>query len=147
LRYRDRVDDAVIVTRDADFDVPADDLWELLADGTSWGEWLGERADIDVAPGATGTVRDDDGVERQVRVERVDRAEGIRFTWWPSSDPGQASRVELAVVERPGGGTTLRITEVLGPTISARASAAATARAWDVRLLVLWMRAGWVAAV
>lgn len=61
----------MIVTRGADFELPAEGLWRLVADGTSWSDWLGERADVDVEPGATGTVRDDDGVEREVRIERV----------------------------------------------------------------------------
>ena len=59
-----------------------------------------DGADIDVDPGSHGTVVDD-GVARDVRIDRVDPSRGVAFTWWPHSRPDQASTVELVVSRRP----------------------------------------------
>jgi uncharacterized protein YndB with AHSA1/START domain len=124
----------VVVTRQFEIDVDADGLWDLLCDGSTWGEWLGQHANIVVAPGSLGVVADDDDVLRHVQIERVDRAEGLRFTWWPQDRTDQRSVVELTVVQQPGG-AVLRVTETL-PAGSMRASAKAQL-AWGVRAFTL----------
>jgi hypothetical protein len=128
-------DDQVVVTREIDLDLPSEWLWDLVSDGSTWGDWLGSAADVDVVDGGAGRLVDDDGVARRVRVDGVDRRRGLRFTWWPEHDDGRRSQVELVVVPRPGG-SRLRVREVLA---SARPdSAVVSQRAWDIRALVLW---------
>ena len=77
---------------------------------TAWAEWMVDGADIEVDPGAHGTVVDD-GVARDVRIDRVEPSSGrVAFTWWPQARPDQASTVELVVVPARTG-SRLHVTE------------------------------------
>jgi uncharacterized protein YndB with AHSA1/START domain len=134
------------VRREIDLPLEGDELWSLIADGEAWEGWLGDDVDLAVEPGATGSVVDDDGVERTVSIERVDDGERVEFVWWPTAEPERRSRVDLVVVPRPDG-SSLRITETFlpGPTLvcSARAREA-MARAdlhWGIRFASLWCAA------
>jgi hypothetical protein len=91
-----------------------------------------DAADVDVTPGADGTVVDD-GVERAVRIDRVGDDHRVGFTWWPHDRPDQVSAVELVVLPASTG-SRLRVTETY-------ARAAAGSIAWDVRLMLLVARA------
>ena len=103
----DRRRDAI--TRTIETDLELDELWSLVADGDGWAEWMVDGADIDVDPGSHGTVVDD-GVTRDVRIDRVDPSRRVAFTWWPHSRPDQASTVELVVLPSATG-SRLRVTE------------------------------------
>ena len=48
------------ITRTVETDLTPDELWSLVGDGEGWATWLVDDADIDVEPGASGTVVDDD---------------------------------------------------------------------------------------
>jgi hypothetical protein len=127
----------IIVSRDIDVDLPADELWPLIADRDGWERWLVDDADVAVETGATGVVHDD-GEARVIRIEEVVDGERVRFEWWPAERPGDASAVELAVLPAPTG-AVLHVTEVFSPQRTVRASAAATA--WEVRALAVWLGA------
>jgi len=125
------------VSRTIDTDLDAAELWSLVADGQAWARWLVDESDVDVTPGAQGTVVDD-GVERHVRIEhRDDRPDGdaarVAFTWWPDDRPDLSSAVELVVLPTSQG-SRLLVTETFA---AARASATAGTLRWDVRLLLL----------
>jgi uncharacterized protein YndB with AHSA1/START domain len=136
----------VSLHRTVELEISADSLWELVADPERLGEWLGDDVRFDVAPGglepgAAGVIVDD-GISRFVHIDQVAPGRALGFTWWEAD--GDASRVELAVVELPGGGSRLEITETLAPTrpatgsaSSAQASAEAQLR-WEVRVGALW---------
>ena len=64
-------DDPIVITRDLELDVPSDELWQLVADGERWAEWLTDAADVVVEPARQGTVVDEDGVERRVSIHSV----------------------------------------------------------------------------
>ncbi|MBI5089313.1 MAG: SRPBCC family protein [Actinobacteria bacterium] len=132
-------DDPVVITRDVDLDVPADELWQLVADGERWTEWLTEESEVVVQPAQHGTVVDDDGIERQVTIESVVPGERVRFAWWPSDRPDESSTVELVVAPLPwidGDRSRLSVIETY-----ARASATSTRpRRWDVRLMLFALR-------
>jgi hypothetical protein len=129
------VDEPVIVTRQIDLDVDAAELWPLVAEAGGWAEWLVGQANVDVAEGATGTVVDDNDVERAVRVDAVDPGSAsVRFTWWPTGQPDGASTVELVVIPVDLG-SRLRITEV---QLRASASAIPAGRSWEWRAMALW---------
>jgi hypothetical protein len=144
---------AVIVTREIDLELAPAELWALVSDGSTWAGWLGAASDVEVVDGGGGTVVDDDGVIRRVRVERVDRDLGVRFHWWPVGTPDGRSTVDLVVTPGPAGGRLL-VREVLatvGPVAGASlgqgtgASVDSVARAtvgslraWDIRALMLW---------
>jgi hypothetical protein len=124
------------VQRQVDLDLLPEELWELVADGRRWKDWLAADAQVVVTPGERGTVLDDDGVSRLVRVDEVGR-DRVRFVWWPENRVELASTVELVVMARIGG-SRLRITE----TMSAGAVAATGAHMeWEVRAAMLWCRA------
>jgi uncharacterized protein YndB with AHSA1/START domain len=126
--------DVTRITRTIETDLEAGELWTLVADGDGWVEWMVDDADIDMDPGAHGSVVDD-GVARDVRIDHVDPSRRVVFTWWPHSRPDQASNVELVILPSATG-SRLRITETY-----ARASAGASSLAWDVRGMLLVVRA------
>jgi len=106
-----------------------------------------------VAEGGTGTVVDDDGVERAVRVDSVVPGDSVRFTWWPTEGVDDASTVELVVI--PGDGASrLRVTEIQA-SASMRASVPGSATAalvtgassWEWRLVALWLTVAALAQV
>ncbi len=129
------MDEPLIVRRDIDLDLPADDLWTLVAGG--WEEWLVDAADLTVEPGGGGVVRDDDE-DREVRIDEVVDGERVSFEWWPASRPQDRSGVELVVLPSPVG-AVLRITESFPP--QARAQATASAIRWEVRAVAAWASA------
>lgn len=126
------MDEPLIVHRDIDIDLPADELWSLVS--AAWEEWLVDAADVIVEPGSGGRVREDDE-HREVRIEEVVDGERISFEWWPTSRPQDRSAVELVVVPTTAG-AVLRVTESFPPQARARARAAAIR--WEVRAVVAW---------
>lgn len=128
-----------VVTREIDVDLPASELWAVIADGARWADWLVDEAAVEVTPGAGGTVVDG-GEERTVGVSSVQPDQGLRFAWWPTDRPDLASSVELTVVETASR-AVLRVVEVF-PPVTAMATVVPSARAslaWDVRACCLWM--------
>jgi uncharacterized protein YndB with AHSA1/START domain len=132
------MDEPVIVNRDIDVDLPADELWSLLADSDGWERWLVDAADVAVESGATGVVRDD-GQDRVVRIDEVVEGERVSFAWWPAGRPTDASAVEL-VVQPASTGAVLHVTEVFPPQRGVLAMAASFK--WEVRALAAWLGAG-----
>jgi uncharacterized protein YndB with AHSA1/START domain len=119
------------IRRDVDLELPAEEVWDLVADGERWSDWLAPVVDVRVEPGAGGRVVDDDGVVRRVAVDDVVPGRSVHFRWWPEDGGGPASAVELRVIARPSG-SRLRVVEVL-----ALASAGGTVRAsadWSTAL-------------
>jgi uncharacterized protein YndB with AHSA1/START domain len=138
-------DEPIVITRDIDLDVSTDELWQLIADGDRWAEWLTERSDVVVEPSQSGTVIDERGVERHVAIESVVPGERVRFAWWPSDRPGESSIVELVVAPATwldGERSHLSVIE----TYAAVASSA-PAQAWDVRLMLLVLCVGAVTLI
>ena len=126
------------ITRTVETDLDVEDLWSLVADGAAWAEWMVDGADIEVDPGSRGTVVDD-GVAREVRIDRVEPSRSVSFTWWPQTRPDQTSAVELVVVPARTG-SRLHVTETYG------AVATASAIRWDVRAMLLVARASFARA-
>jgi uncharacterized protein YndB with AHSA1/START domain len=124
------------ITRIVETELPVEQLWELVADGDSWPTWMVDHADVDVAPGAQGTIVED-GRERTVRIGDVGDNQ-VSFTWWPVGAERLASTVELVVLPRQGG-SALHVTERFPATLSALAATTA-GMAWDIRTLLLVLR-------
>jgi uncharacterized protein YndB with AHSA1/START domain len=137
------MDEPIVITRDLELDVPADELWQLVVDGERWSEWLTDTADVVVEPARSGTVVDDDGVERQVSIHSVVPGERVRFAWWPTDRPDESSMVELVVApSNDGGRSRLSVIETY-----ATAQASTMPMAWDLRLMLLVVCIGQVALV
>jgi uncharacterized protein YndB with AHSA1/START domain len=137
-------DEPIVITRELELDVTSDELWQLVADGERWADWLTDAADVIVEPARQGTVVDEDGVERRVSIHSVVPGRSVRFAWWPSDRPGESSMVELVVapvVPQPGGGaerSRLSVIETYaaaGPLAGIASSVSSTA--WDLRLMLL----------
>ena len=101
--------DHLAVTRTAEFDLSPDELWALVSDGRRWSEWMVDRADIDVAEGATGTlgpITYDPGIAARIvsLTTNVTGAEGVLTTAAESYDTryeafnGQIDRFEERMV-------------------------------------------------
>ena len=75
------------VTRDIVLPLGRDEAWEVVSDPEAW---LAERADLELVPGAEGTLD-----ERRTIVEEVDPGERLSF-WW-GDDGALLTRVELTL--------------------------------------------------
>jgi uncharacterized protein YndB with AHSA1/START domain len=138
-------DEPLTITRETDFDVDAENLWQALSDADALASWLGDEVALDVREGETGTVLDD-GVLRHVRIDRVREGEGLSFTWWEAGQPDVSSTVRIDIAALPDGRSRLAIVETFGgsaPRMTARARVDARDR-WGLRMLCLWV--GTVAA-
>jgi uncharacterized protein YndB with AHSA1/START domain len=79
--------------------VPPARLWVALSDPDLLARWLGVAVTIEVVPGRVGSAG-----ERTVRIDEVDPARLLTFTWWsadPDDDP--PSRVRFEVESLPEG--------------------------------------------
>ena len=129
------MDNPIEVTRAAELDLLPHELWELIADGERWSDWMVDVAEIEVEPGATGEVTVEDE-QREVHIDHVEEGERVGFTWWPVGWPNYASTVELHIVQSRRA-TVLEIVETLPPTIR---SAAGASHAWAFRCDALGAR-------
>ena len=130
--------DPTTITRQVDLDTPADELWDMVSDPDHLAAWLGDSVDVDVRPGGTGTVVDDD-IVRHVQIEEVSQPGRLSFTWWESDDRSTESRVVFAIGTTVDGRSRLTITETLpGQSTGMVARASAARLRWEVRVLSLW---------
>jgi uncharacterized protein YndB with AHSA1/START domain len=111
------------LTRRIELDVPAEEVWPLLAEPEGWRRWLADDADVDLRPGGRGRVVED-GVARRVEIDTVDAPRRVAFRWWPEDDESDESRVEVVLV---AGGedappSTVVVTETRGDHLAATAS-------------------------
>jgi uncharacterized protein YndB with AHSA1/START domain len=103
------------VTRDIVLPVGREAAWDVVCDPTAW---LAESADLELRPGAEGTLD-----ERRVIVEEVSPGERLTF-WWGEHDGVSGhglTRVELTLVDAVGG-TRVTVVEsghAAGPVASA----------------------------
>lgn len=106
--------DAVVV-RERTLDASPDEVWETLTDEVLLERWLAAEVELDLREGGAARFELEDGETRHARIERVERAERLAFSWWA---PGEAEpqRVEFRL-EPAGRRTRLVIVE----TRSARA--------------------------
>jgi uncharacterized protein YndB with AHSA1/START domain len=99
------------VTRDIVLPLGRDEAWEVVSDPEAW---LAERADLELVPGAEGTLD-----ERRAIVEDVDPGERLSF-WWGDRDQ-LLTRVELTL-DDVRDGTRVTVVES-GPAVGPVASA------------------------
>lgn len=87
------------VERSVDIDADLDEVWQLLNDEDGLSAWLGGDVELEVRPGAAGTVVEADGSRRDVLVTDVEQADGahrIAWHWW--LEDGPLSSVEIIAV-------------------------------------------------
>jgi len=131
------------IRRQIVLDTGLEQVWRALTDPDELASWMGGPVEIEVRPGATGTLVDDDGTVRHALIGDVEPERRLSLRWWP--DEGAVSEVtfELCPTDK---GTRLAVTETpLEPT-SAQASVAKAAY-WEARLDTLWLRVSAAALV
>ena len=133
----------LVIERTTDLDLGIQELWGLISTAEGWSSWLVDDAQLAVVPGSDG-VATQDGARRAVHVQTVEEGRGVTFSWWDGDDPSSASFVRLDIVELPGGGSQLHISErLLGTTAGVAMHSVQTDIdvAWQVRFVSLWLLA------
>lgn len=120
------------VTRQVRLDISPDALWAAITDRESLEAWLGERVDVDLRPGGEGTIVDD-GVTRDVVVQRVHDGRGWSFEW--RVDEAPVSTVSFEISSTDDGASVLTITETLDAEAQARSGGGFR---WELCALLLW---------
>jgi hypothetical protein len=116
----------VAVHRTLTTDLSTEALWrEVLAL-----DWLGDDVRVDLRPGGTGSLIDEEGARRRLVIDELDGTR-IRFHWWTERDA--ASEVELTV-SPAGDGAVLTVSEL---PLAAPIEASAKGRRWEARLQAL----------
>ncbi|HEU4979285.1 MAG TPA: SRPBCC domain-containing protein [Solirubrobacteraceae bacterium] len=90
--------------------------WPLIAERDELESWFADAVDLDVEPGAEGTVTVE-GEEREAVVEEVVAQRRVVLRWWDRA--GEASVVELTLDDEPDGGTRLTVLELPVRTLAA----------------------------
>lgn len=95
---------------------PRDAVWRALTSLELASAWLGEVVELEPRPGGAVIVREGNGATRRGLVERVEPARSLVLRWrrlaggGPGLEVGEATRVEFALDDDPGG-TLLTVTE------------------------------------
>lgn len=128
------------VTREIDLDLPAAELWELIATAEGWQQWLVDDATMAIAPGSDGRVVDD-GVARQVLVREVVDGRRVAFHWSEPDRADDLSLVTLELVDAPDGRPRLRVTEQWLAVDACAECPLRAAERWELRACLLCVRA------
>lgn len=93
-----------------DLDLPIDAAWPLIATRDGLERWLGDTVDLEVEPGASGTIRDGDEL-LLAEVESIEQGRRVSLRWWSAErgarvvdltiEPSDTERTRLVVVEVP----------------------------------------------
>jgi uncharacterized protein YndB with AHSA1/START domain len=119
-------EDLGAVRREVILPVDRHQAWELISDPRELETWLADEVDIEMEPGAEGTVRFEDGTRRHACVEEVDTARRIVLCWWAHDE--ERTLVELTLDDVPEGTRLVvvelpvRVLHAVGTTISGAAS-------------------------
>jgi len=141
LRSVHRMESPLVIERTVELDLPVDELWRLMSTASGWREWMVDTAeidtlDIDLVGGAEGTVFDD-GIERRLRVVRVDEGRSISFVWSEvGGDDERPSAVTIRLDEAADGRRRLVIREEWPAGACADCPLRAADR-WDLRACLL----------
>jgi uncharacterized protein YndB with AHSA1/START domain len=130
------IDGDVTVCRELRVEASPEALWRAISEPGALADWLAAEADLEMTPGGTGRLVDDDGIERLAVVEKVDEGRQLAFRWWPADAGGwNASRVSLTVVADGAGARLLVVEQPALPAgrVEARALSGRAA-GWNARL-------------
>lgn len=111
------------VRRERELPVGHDEAWALLRDAAGLTRWLADHVDLDVSPGAEGTISDGHG-ERSVVVEEVDEGRHVALRWWAAGE--EPALVDLRLEPITDSSTRLIVTEVPLRVVAVPAAAPAS---------------------
>ena len=115
--------DVTTIERELLLDCDLDEARLLATTVGGLGAWFADQIDLDMEPGSTGTVIDDDR-EYLVSVDEVGD-HGVAFTLAPADRPDDISLVRILATPGAEGGSTISITETWPAPVTAVASATA----------------------
>src|SRR5712691_5435586 len=69
------------VTREVEFPLSPDEVWEALTDPEQLEEWFANDVELDPRPGGAGVFRWDDGDERRATVLEAEPEERLVLDW------------------------------------------------------------------
>jgi len=99
-----RIGGHVEITREIEFPVPPDEVWEALTDPDQLEEWFANDVEFDPREGGAGVFRWDDGDEKHARVTVAEPPERLVLDW------DEDGEVEFTL-EEIDEGTRLRVRE------------------------------------
>ena len=100
------------VERTVDLPAPPAEVWDVLTDRSTLAHWVGaESVEIELEPGGRAHFALPDGSARDAVIQVVEPGRRLRWRWWPSEDPADASTVDLHI-EPLHDGSRLTATEV-----------------------------------
>lgn len=102
--------DAGAVRRERELQVSSEEAWPLVGTREGLEQWLGDEVDVDLVPGASGTIRDGEEV-LQAEVESIEPGRRVSLRWWSEErgativdltlEPLDERRTRLVVIEVP----------------------------------------------
>jgi uncharacterized protein YndB with AHSA1/START domain len=99
-----RIGGDVEITREIEFPVPPDEVWEALTDPEQLEEWFANDVELDAREGGAGVFRWDDGEQKHARVTVAEPPERLVLDW------DEDGEVEFTL-EEIDDGTRLRVRE------------------------------------
>lgn len=94
---------------------PVVDVWRAISSPTELSRWFGQRAELELRPGAEGAFHWDEHGRYACRVEEVDPPRRLVWSWVHEPDvpfaAAPSTRVEWTLAARDDGGTTLHLKE------------------------------------
>lgn len=125
------------VEQHVDLETDLDEAWRAISDSDELASWFGGAVDLDIRPGAAGTIVDDRGVRYDVLVTDVEEGRRVAWHWW--DERGELSSVEITM-EPIGDLTRVRVVERLVRPDAAPVATASCARRWERASARLWAR-------
>lgn len=114
-------------------------LWEALTSPEELPGWFGAEVTWELRPGGPARFRDENGAERDGRVDEVRPHRHLRFTWWPAGEESTSASEVSYVLEAVEDGEATRLT-VMERRLAPQGiqGCAGSWTAWDGRLLGAW---------
>ena len=107
--------DERVVEKTLSLRAPVEVVWRAISDPKELSRWFGQRAELELRPGAEGAFIWDDHGSFACRVDEVDPPHRLVWSWVHEPDvpfsAAPATRVEWTLTEGEDGGTILHLRE------------------------------------
>ena len=118
-----------------DIDAAPEDVWHALTTEDGLAGWMGDGSQVGERQGDDLIMADIvTGQQRRGVLDEVSPQHRLGYTWWPETDPDQATRVSITLVPCPSGTRVTVVETVPSASLSAHATAVAS---WPWRAALL----------
>lgn len=133
VAYTAEMDDAIV---EVELDATPEDVWDALTTPDGLRPWMGDDAAVGDAPGDSIYMPDPAGGRtRRGVLDEFSPQRRLGYTWWPETNPEEATRVTITLTPHTGG-TRLTVVESIPAQPAASLSASACA-SWQWRSAML----------